>query len=307
MKHSRILFVSNKTLNRNGTPRLEASYFNFYVAMAELGCVMEFYDTVCPVDHDFDRVVDRFKPTMVFSILTGNQQVTPHEPVKSIKNLTRSGLVKTFNWFCDDTWRYETFSKPVCRLFAACSTPEPHMVEQYRADGYESIHLGNWHVNESAITLETNNKYDVGFVGGFNSQRVSGLQALQQQGVRIGNIQGATHEDMLSLYCNSKIGVNFSVNENDPQKRTQMKLRMFEVPACRALLITQNHKGLEQFYVPGKEVEVFDTEEEMQDKVRFYLKNESSRKAIAEAGWARFMKEHTSRNRLGSLLDSLGV
>jgi spore maturation protein CgeB len=143
--------------------------------------------------------------------------------------------------------------------------------------------------------------------GYYNCQGPTATQAQQQQGVRIGNIQGATHEDMLSLYCNSKIGVNFSINENDLQKRTQMKLRMFEVPACRALLITQNHKGLEQFFVPGKEVEVFDTEEEMQDKVRFYLKNESSRKAIAEAGWARFMKEHTSRNRLGNLLDSLGV
>lgn len=307
MKRSKILFVSNKTLNRNGVPRIEASYYNFYVAMAELGYTMEFYDTVNPVEPDFDKVVERFKPTLVFSILTGNQQVTPHEPIKSIKNLTRSGMVKTFNWFCDDTWRYETFSKPVCRMFSHCSTPEPHMVARYYEDGYENIHLGNWHVNESVISLGANNQFDVGFVGGFNNQRVSGLKALQQSGVNIGNIQGATHEDMLLLYCNSKIGVNFSVNENDPTKQTQMKLRMFEVPACRALLITQEHKGLEQFFVPGKEIETFSTEAEMQDKVRFYLKNDAARRTIAEAGWQRFMKEHTSRNRLANLLDVLGA
>lgn len=302
----KILFVCNKTLDRAGIKRLEATYYNFYVPFLQLGHQVEYYDTIEPIEKDFSKVVDRFKPDLIFSILTGNNFITPYEPIKEIKKFTSSGLIKTFNWFCDDTWRYESFSKHISRFFFACSTPEPSMVEQYKQDGYNNILIGNWHVNLDIFVYDKKRvQNDLGFVGGLNQKRYNLLTMIQNSGFKLGSPQGSTHEDMLASYVNSRIGLNFTVNENDPQKKTQMKLRMFEVPACKTMLLTQNHPSLEHFFEINKEIVTFETEDEMLDKARYYLNNSTKRESIALAGYNRVEKEHTSQKRLAKLLEEL--
>lgn len=301
----RILFVANKSLKRNGIEKLDASYYNFYIPLLELGHQVEFYDTIKPYEPDFKKVVERFKPDLVFSILTGDSSVTPFEPIKEIKLLTKEGNIKTFNWFCDDTWRYETFSKNMCRFFNVVSTPEPSMIQRYRQDGYSNVLLGNWHINNKLINCTDKKTCDIGFVGGLNNQRINGLKTLQSSGFQIGNIQAASYEDLLLLYSYSKIGINFSVNENDPKKQTQMKLRMFEVPAVGTALLTENHKTLDQFFELDKEIMAFSSQEEMVDKAMFLLKNDSLRNAIAKAGKERIEKQHTSHIRLQTILNEI--
>lgn len=44
---------------------------------------------------------------------------------------------------------------------------------------------------------------------------------------------------------------------------------------------------MQEFYCEGKEAEFFDNSEEFIDKARFYVNNESARKKIAAAGYAR--------------------
>lgn len=301
----KILFVANKSLKRNGVEKLDASYYNFYIPLLELGHQVEFYDTIKPFEPNFKKVVERFKPELVFSILTGDSAITPFEPIKEIKLLTKEGNIKTFNWFCDDTWRYDTFSKNVCRFFSAVSTPEPEMIERYKQDGYSNVLLGNWHINNKLVNCTDKKTWDVGFVGGLNNQRINGLKTLQSLGVQIGNIQSASYEDLLLLYAASKIGINFSSNENDPKKQTQMKLRMFEVPAVGTTLLTENHKTLDQFFDISKEIMTFSSQEEMIEKTMFLLKNESVRNAIAKAGKERVEKQHTSHIRLQNMLEEI--
>ena len=301
----RILVVANKTLSRNGVERVDQTYWNFYVPLVELGHEVFFYDTVNPTEKNFDKIVDTFKPELVFSILTGNQVVTPYEPIKEIKQLTKAGIVKTFNWFCDDTWRYETFSKNLCRFFFACSTPERKYVEQYKRDGYQNILVGNWHINPDIVTKASTKQFDIGFIGGLNSQRVKSLQNLSSLGFRMGNDSGVSHEDMYLLYSSSKIGLNLSVNENDPEKKTQMKLRMFEVPATQTMLLTEYHSGIEEYYKPEEEIVCFSNEDDMLQKLRYYLKADSIREQIALAGYKKTIEEHNSKKRLGKLIKEI--
>jgi len=301
----RILLVANKTLSRNELERIDQTYWNFYLPLIELGHEVFFYDTVNPTEKNFQKIVDVFKPNLVFSILTGNQFVTPYEPIKEIKQLTRSGTVKTFNWFCDDTWRYETFSKNICRFFFACSTPERKYVNQYKQDGYQNILVGNWHVNPDVITRSSTKEFDVGFIGGLNSKRIASLQNLASLGFRMGNNSGMSHEDMYLLYSSSKIGLNLSVNENDPEKKTQMKLRIFEIPATQTMLLTEYHSGIEEYYKPNEEIVCFTSDGDMLEKLRFYLKSDSAREQIALAGYNKTIAEHTSKSRLDKLIKEI--
>lgn len=301
----KILLVANKTLSRNGIERIDQTYWNFYVPLVELGHEVFFYDTVNPTEKNFDKIIDTFKPELVFSILSGNPGVALYEPITEIKRLTKTGAIKTFNWFCDDTWRYETFSKNICRFFFACSTPERKYVEQYKRDGYQNILVGNWHVNTGIVTTANTKQFDIGFIGGLGPQRVKNLQNLSSLGFRIGNPSGISYEDMYLFYSSSKIGLNFSVNENDAEKKTQMKLRIFEVPAAQTMLLTEYHYGIEEYYKLDQEIVCFSSEEDMLQKLRYYLKADSVREQIAIAGYNKTIQEHTSQIRLAKLLKEI--
>ena len=110
---------------------------------------------------------------------------------------------------------------------------------------------------------------------------------------------------MYLFYSSSKIGLNFSVNENDAEKKTQMKLRIFEVPAAQTMLLTEYHYGIEEYYKLDQEIVCFSSEEDMLQKLRYYLKADSVREQIAIAGYNKTIQEHTSQIRLAKLLKEI--
>ena len=84
-----------------------------------------------------------------------------------------------------------------------------------------------------------------------------------------------------------------------------MKQRMFEVPAGGGLLITEYHKGLEQFYEIDKEVITFETKYELDKKINFLLKNPNFVRKVAAGGHKRYLREHDSSVRLRHVIDNL--
>ena len=114
---------------------------------------------------------------------------------------------------------------------------------------------------------------------------------------------GISYEDMILYYGASKIGLNFSRNmTSGGESKTQMKARMFEVPSAGALLLTEYHEGLEEFYEIDKEIVCFSNPEEMVVKAKYLLESPEVLNTIAAAGHARFLKEHESRVRMSKVL-----
>lgn len=303
----KILIVINKTLPRvtnDGKVKgvLDASFYNLYIPLLELGHTVYFYDTINPVIKDFNDVYDKFKPDLIFCCITGNSQVTPYEPLEKIKEITEAGDCITFNWFCDDTWRFDTFSKHVCNLFYACSTPEPSHIEKYKNINYNNILLGCWHVSNNMYCKHTEYLNDISFVGGLTNCRTEFFNTLKMPVVYK---TGLAYEDLFNLFASSKINLNLTVNDNDPNKQPQMKLRLFEVVSTGGFLLTQYTPNLEQFFDIDKEIVVFNTVDEARDKINFYLNNDTSRTKIARAGYLRYIKEHTSKTRLNKLLSDI--
>ena len=107
----KIILVINKTLGRGTTTCMDAGYYNFYIPLLELGHDVLLYDTVWGADKSFTELVDDFKPDLLFCCVTGDSMITPREPLEEIAQITKSNKIKTFNWFCDDTWRFDNFSK----------------------------------------------------------------------------------------------------------------------------------------------------------------------------------------------------
>jgi spore maturation protein CgeB len=302
----KILYLANKTLDRSGVHRIDIGYWNFYVPLVELGHQVYFYDTVKPINKNLNDVIESFKPDLIFCCITGNNSITPYENLDLISEITKKGNIKTFNWFCDDTWRFDDFSSKACWYFTACSTPERDYVEQYKNIGYNNVIVGNWHTNLDLYPNTFVKNKNVSFCGGLNNQRRDSLIFLKQNGLDVHYLYGCSYEDMLEFYSTSNIGINFSKNENGAIKKTQMKLRIFEIPASKTMLLTEHHEGIEEYFEVNKEIVTFKTIEEALEKIKYFNNNSNYLNEIANNGFMRVKKDHDSKVRLEKLLKEIG-
>ncbi|MCS7200797.1 MAG: glycosyltransferase [Patescibacteria group bacterium] len=71
-------------------------------------------------------------------------------------------------------------------------------------------------------------------------------------------------------------------------------MKTFEIPACRGFLICNKGYQLDHFFEINKEIVVFESEEEMLEKIDFYLKNDKLREEIREAGYKRLISSNYS-------------
>ena len=298
-----ILLTVNKTLSNGVREWDDGAHWNLFLPLKELGHEVYFYDTVRGADRTYSDIIDQFKPDLIFCCMTGNHNMTPHEPWEEIENETKKGNCRTFNWFCDEPWRFESFSSKACSYFHVCSTPEIGYIERFKEIGYNNILLGFWHSNKNFYQPAAVKKNDIGFCGQLNYERGNLLNHLISAGVNVKHYHGLAHEEMLTALCESRIGINFSKNYNGSPPVLQMKGRMAEVPAANSLLLTEYAPGLEEHFIIDEEIITFSSTDEMAKKAKFLLSRPSLTAAIARRGHQRFLKSHDSKVRLKEILD----
>ena len=88
-------------------------------------------------------------------------------------------------------------------------------------------------------------------------------------------------------------------------RRPQIKGRTFEIPGAGGFLLTSPADNLEEYYVPGKEIVVFQTPEDLVDMIRHYLAHPTERRAIREAGYLRTLREHTYEQRFREIFHNV--
>jgi spore maturation protein CgeB len=97
----------------------------------------------------------------------------------------------------------------------------------------------------------------------------------------------------------SKIFLAF---DSMPHIRKSMSARMYTAVGCGAFYMCRHVDGIEEMLEPGKEIVTFQSGEEMIDMIRYYIKEDTLRTKIAEAGKKRVLKEHTYEVRIRQML-----
>ena len=299
----KILLTINKTLSNGKNTWVDGGYYNVYEPLKDLGHDVYFWDTVNPEEPNIKKVIDKFKPDIIFACLTGDLGLAPAEPIafEEISRQTEKGNIKTFNRFCDDTWRFDNFSTIACKHFHICSTPEPDYIDKYKNIGYDNIIVGGWHTNHKLYPDEkVNKKYDISFIGQINNpDRIQYIECLKENNINVSNFHGISQSEMVKVLCQSKIGINFSKNYNGNPVKSQMKLRPFEIAAAsETMVFSEYHSGLEYFFDIDKEIVCFENPQEALKKIKALLQNDKIRKKIAINGNHRFQNEHSSHKRM---------
>ncbi len=107
------------------------------------------------------------------------------------------------------------------------------------------------------------------------------------------------------LACSgAKIALGFVRHSN----RDGHSMRTFELPACGAFMLAERTSELAEFLEEGREVAAFGCDDELREKVDYYLRHESERRSIAAAGHTRITQgSHTYGDRAGMLLRLAGA
>lgn len=249
----------------------------------------------------------------------------------TVDGVRRSGGCPTVNWFADDHWRFDNFTRHLAPAFDLAVTTDQDSLPKYRAAGIDHVHLSQWASNRYAYRKVTEAlEHEVTFVGRPHAERPAIIERLRAEGHDVecwghGWPAGRLgHEEMVRVFSSSRINLNLSnsaVPPNTLRVRVgrllgrgpsgplppQIKGRNFEVPGCGGFILTERVPHLERYFVPGEEIAVYDGLDDLVEQVAYWLENEAERRTVAEAGHRRVLAEHTYDHRFNAIFEVLGL
>lgn len=229
----RILYVGMRY--DYGDPRLGDcfEYRNFHDTLRRMpGITVEHfpYDVILRAEgrsrmnEQLRRTAER-APDLYFFVLYTDE--IAQETIAWLTN--RSGAV-TLNWFGDDHWRFEGYSRFWAPLFTWTVTTDPRAAEQYRKAGMTGVVRSQWGFNHhGADDRPMSEGIDVSFVGRAHSQRRKIVQTLRRAGINVavwgpgwenGPLSG---ESMVENFRRSRINLNFTESSASPGIRSAAK------------------------------------------------------------------------------------
>ncbi len=245
----------------------------------------------------------------------------------------------TINWFCDDQWRFESFTKCYAPHFTYAITTDKYALAKYKSIGYQNVILSQWASFGSLDNLDIDNikyKYDVSFVGMFSGYRNWIVKELTKKGIKVecfgyGWQKGrVSYDEMTEIFKTSKINLNLSNSvsydircitssikgfreaigarlKRGRKTSEQMKARNFEIPAFGGFQLTCYTPTLEDYFEIGREVAMFGSIEDLVQQINYYLSNEEKRSQITIAGYERAISQHFLIHRLKDCLRKMSI
>lgn len=84
----------------------------------------------------------------------------------------------------------------------------------------------------------------------------------------------------------------------DLAQKESANMRIFEATGTGVFLLTEYFKNLERYFKIGKEIETFTGEQELIEKIRYYIAHPEEREEIARRGQRRCLRDHSMGKRV---------
>jgi len=111
------------------------------------------------------------------------------------------------------------------------------------------------------------------------------------------------HEEAKKAYSNAKICLNSHVN---PGKK-YLNERTFEIMACGSLELCDNTGNLEELFDINNEIVLYNSLDELVEKIKYYLNNEEERNRIATNGMNMVRSKHNNIERIKEFFACLNI
>ena len=216
----RILYVAMKYDygRRNQGPSFE--HYNFYDCLLQMGHDIVYFDFMTLMqehgrtwmNNRLMEVAKNEKPDLMFTVL-----FTDEFDSSILRSVTEDVGVMTVNWFCDDHWRFERYSRLWAPCFRWVVTTAESALPKYARIGYRNVIKSQWACNTFLYRrIHLPQEFDVTFVGQPYGHRRKVIEQLRQAGIDVrtwgqGWDSGRVSQDeMIRIFSASRINLNLT-------------------------------------------------------------------------------------------------
>ncbi|MFS8885634.1 FkbM family methyltransferase [Synechococcus sp. H70.2] len=200
---------------------------------------------------------------------------------------------------------------PISYLLAYCATEDfdyivtpinRHHLHWFAAAGFSNtawlplIHMHT--VTHEWVETREDKVAFLGHAGSFHPRRVRLLNTLKEAGLPLVAKSG-TREEGARLFAHSLVSFNCSLNGD-------FNLRNLEIISAGGFLLTDRlsfASGFDEYLTPGLYCDVYDSESELVEKVKFYLENPELATEIARRAYEKFFTDWHPRYRVADLMN----
>jgi len=192
-------------------------------------------------------------------------------------------------------------------------------VKTFRTKGINSEVLGAAFDAEILEKIKTKKLYDASFIGGLSKihkERVASLTQLIAKNFNIklfgyglkktffGLIQSPLEKvyngelwglKMYETLAQSRISLNFHIKEANG---ISGNMRMYEATGCGSLLFTENTTDLNSIFELDKEVIAYDSLDDLEKKLEYYIENKDEALLIAKLGQKKCLEKYGYNKRI---------
>lgn len=124
----------------------------------------------------------------------------------------------TVNWFGDDQWRFNNFSKNKAKYFKYIITTDKKSINKYKIKGINNVIYSQWAAVKVIDRVYSKvYKYDISFVGSYSPAREWVINNLKSKNLNVEvfgygwpKAKELTYDEILDVFSMSKINLNLS-------------------------------------------------------------------------------------------------
>lgn len=109
------------------------------------------------------------------------------------------------------------------------------------------------------------------------------------------------YDKMPSVFAGSAINLNITLRSI----LTGIPLRVLDIAACGGFIMSNYQEEIAERFCDGEELVLYTGAEDLEEKCKYYLKNEDKRQKIAEKGYERVKRDFTYEERICYMLEQI--
>ena len=330
MKIKRILYVGSRFEINQGKNQESLNFRSFYKTFIKLGYTTDFVcfesDSKVNIDQELEEKAFNFNPDIIFFVLQLDQVSK-----QLLKKLKKKYFL--INFFGDDDWKFDSFSREYAEYFNLPLTNMLIDVERYREIGIHNAYHFQWAANPPVnIDIKiTNYEYDVSFIGAYSPYREWLIKLIKKAGIDVAcfgmgwGTRIVSENEFEEIIQKSKINLNLSNSLSfdirfllkypksilhlflnllykNIKIGSEIKARIFEITSYNGFLITDYIPTIEKYFDLNKEIVCFVDIDDLIRLIRFYLKNDEIRELKKHNGHIKSINEHLYKHRIRKLI-----
>ena len=111
----------------------------------------------------------------------------------------------------------------------------------------------------------------------------------------------STLTEMPKVFNLSKINLNITMRSI----QSGLPLRIFDIMGCHGFLLSDYQSELPEYFQIGNDCDCYETFDELDEKVNYYLTHDDIRMEIAENGYQKVIQHHTWFHRVSTILKTV--